>query len=80
MRSPLLPIATGAQALLDWAEYRWQRRQGTRLQLASFLDDCDRDVVEEELVATAQTSVDARKQQLAHVLIEEWPGESRWPC
>ncbi len=78
-RTPLLPIATGAQALLDWAEYRWQRHQGTRSQLANFLDDCDRDVVEEELVAVAQVSVDVRKRRLAGILLNEWPGDSRWP-
>ena len=78
-RPPLLPIATAAQALLDWAEYRWRRHQGEQSQLANFLDDCDRDVVEAELVAVAQTSMDERKQRLADLLLKTWPGESRWP-
>lgn len=78
-RRPLLPIASAAQALLDWAEYRWRRKSGPRGQLANFLDDGDRDVVEDALVTMAQTSADPRKRALARVLLDAWPDESRWP-
>ncbi len=78
-RPALLPIATAGQALFDWAAYRWQRLHGTPAQLANFVDDCDREVVEAELADMARNSTDAQKRRLARLILEWWPDDSRWP-
>ncbi len=74
-----MPLATAAQALVDWAYYRWLESRLTVLWLESFLDDCDRDVVEDDLITMAQEHPLLRVRQLAQSLLHHWPSDSRWP-
>ncbi len=74
-----LPIADAARALVEWTVYRWQSRQGSRDELANFLDDCDRDVVDATLQRLVNDSPSASIRQLAQTILETWPDDSRWP-
>lgn len=75
-----LPVASPAQALLDWVYHRWYRTRHTRDRLASFLDDCDQDIVEMDLQEFASQAGHALVQTLAQTILITWPdGESRFP-
>ena len=72
-----LPVAAPERALVEWAAYRW--RGDRRDALADFLDDCDREVVEEPLRHLAAESSVREIRRLAQVILDVWPADSRWP-
>lgn len=75
-----LPVASPAQALLDWTYHRWYVPGYDAERLTSFLDDCDREDVEDGLMAWADQADHLLVRSLAQTILEVWPrGESRFP-
>ncbi len=70
-----VPVATAAHALIDWAYHRWLQPGASLSLLQSFLDDCDRDVVDDDLIVLQQHA-DPLIRQLADTIIRQWPDES----
>lgn len=75
-----LPVASPAQALLDWAYHRWYQAGQNLDRLASFLDDCDQDDVEHDLTMFASQADHSLVETLARTILSTWPGgENRFP-
>ncbi len=72
-------MATAAQALVDWAYHHWLSRGESLPILESFLDDCDREVVNADLAEMAQTHPLATVRHLAETIQRHWPAGFRWP-